>query len=190
MPHPLINKTCCCDNTQAADSARLSPAQTQSAHPAAASAGPCTHACMHACMQEGVLFPGHTAAPHTHTHTSTMMLVPGTAATGLGPGGSISPSEYLTRKPCCMLAVIVVTVTWATKLMLASASPRKPRVEMVSRSSKARSLLVVCLRGWGFWRRGRQEGCVGVCVGFWPGFCVCAGLAQGGAGACMLMTQP
>jgi hypothetical protein len=92
--------------------------------------------------------------------TSTMMLVPGTAATGLGPGGSISPSEYLTLYPCCMLAVMVVTVTCATKLMLARASPLKPRVDMVSRSSNARSLLVVCLR-----RQKRQE------VAIWAGLC-------------------
>jgi hypothetical protein len=51
-----------------------------------------------------------------------------------------------------MLAVMVVTVTCATKLMLARASPLKPRVEMVSRSSNVRSLLVVCLR-----RQGRRE---------------------------------
>jgi hypothetical protein len=46
-----------------------------------------------------------------------------------------------------MAAVMVVTVTWDTKLMLARASPLNPSVEMVSRSLKARSLLVVCLEG-------------------------------------------
>jgi hypothetical protein len=45
--------------------------------------------------------------------------------------------------------------------MLARASPLNPRVEMVSRSSKARSLLVVCLQGV----VGRERG---VYFGSWP----------------------
>lgn len=39
---------------------------------------------------------------------------------------------------------MVVTVRCATKEMEASASPRKPSVPIDSRSSKSRSLLVVC----------------------------------------------
>ncbi len=136
-----------------------------------------------------------------------MMVVPGTAATGRGPGGSISlscsaqrprdtrstpvmeprqgrwptlplPREqqvecaggcaaqtgyrhppartlYVTLYPYCAPRAMVVTAMCDTKLMEHSASPRKPSVLMVSRSSNEDSLLVV----WRWHRMGRSSFC-------------------------------
>ena len=69
---------------------------------------------------------------------------------GLGPSGVIFPSAYAALVACAAPAVMVVTVRLATKLMLASASPRNPNVATASRSSNVRSLDVV-------WRSHRMD---------------------------------
>ena len=76
--------------------------------------------------------------------------MPGTPAVGLGPSGVIFPSAYAALVACAAPAVMVVTVRLATKLMLASASPRNPNVATASRSSNVRSLDVV-------WRSHRMD---------------------------------
>jgi hypothetical protein len=61
----------------------------------------------------------------------------------------------VTLQPTFESRVMVTTDMLDTKLMLASASPLKPSVEMVSRSSNSRSLEVV----WRWHRMGRSSFC-------------------------------
>jgi hypothetical protein len=65
------------------------------------------------------------------------------------------PTLYDTRYPCSASGVMVVTVMLDTCEMEQRASPRNPRVLILSRSSKLLSLLVVCR-----WQRmGRSAFC-------------------------------
>ena len=57
---------------------------------------------------------------------------------------SLPPCIWYLR-PVTSSAVLVIISTWATAAILASASPRKPREEILRRSSTVTSLLVACL---------------------------------------------
>jgi hypothetical protein len=73
--------------------------------------------------------------------SSTEIVVPTVRAHARGsvepPGASAAsrPSAYRARKPHCAPSVAVVTVTWPTCEMEASASPRKPNVPIDCRSA-------------------------------------------------------
>ena len=71
---------------------------------------------------------------------------------GLGPSGVIFPSAYAALVACAAPAVMVVTVRLATKLMLASASPRNPNEPNAARSSNVEILEVAyfTVRAWWF----------------------------------------
>src|SRR5438094_793523 len=66
--------------------------------------------------------------------------------TGLptGPAATCDPPSTITRYPSPPSPVRLTASTRATAAMLASASPRNPRVRIVRRSSSERILLVAC----------------------------------------------